>query len=120
MKKTLLLVITLISIVSLAFVAPEEALLKTSLRITVINELGNTEEGVVLKLYPTEDDYKEETNMIGDSIVTDKKGRATFKDLEPIIYFVSAEKGTKNNHGAGIQTNPLEEGKMNKVNIVIE
>lgn len=120
MKKTLFLVITLISLVSMAFVAPEKELLKTSLRITVLNELGNPEEGVVLKLYPTEKDYKEETNMIGDSILTDKKGRGTFKDLEPTVYFVSAEKGTKNNHGAGIQTHPLEDGKLNKVNIVIE
>lgn len=120
MKKSIFLIIALISIFGYSFVAPENHLLKTSLRITVLNELGNAEEGVVIKLYMTEKDYEDETNIVGDSVLTDKKGRATFKELDPTIYFVSAEKGKQNNHGGGIQTNPLESGKLNKVNIVID
>lgn len=120
MKKNLFFVIALFSIVAFSFKSSENQLLKTSLRITVLNELGNPEEGVVLKLYTTESDYEDETNPVGDSVLTDKKGRATFKELEAKVYFVSAEKGKMNNHGAGIQTNPLEAGKVNKVNIVIE
>jgi hypothetical protein len=120
MKKNLFFVIALSAVVAFSFTSRENQLLKTSLKITVLNELGNPEEGVVVKLYKTEKDYEDETNPVGDSILTDKKGRATFKDLEPIVYFVSAEKGKINNHGAGIQTSSLESGKVNKVNIVIE
>ena len=120
MKKYSFLVIVLFSMLAFSFKFSENQLLRTTLRITVLNELGNPEEGVVLKLYKTENDYEDESNPVSDSVLTDNKGRATFKDLEAIVYFVSAEKGKKNNHGAGIQTNPLEAGKVNKVNIVIE
>ncbi len=120
LKKIPFFVIVFASMLAFSFKSSENQLLKTSLRVTVLNELGNPEEGVVLKLYTTDKDYEEETNPVSDSVLTDKKGRATFKDLEPIVYFVSAEKGKMNNHGAGIQTNPLESGKVNKVNIVIE
>lgn len=123
MKKKFFYVVALSAIFTtfaFSMKSSESQLLKTSLRITVLNELGNPEEGVTVVLYKTESDYEDETNPVGDSVLTDKKGRATFKDLEAIVYFVSAEKGKINNHGAGIQTSPLESGKLNKVNIVVE
>lgn len=95
-------------------------MLKTSLTITVRNNLGNIEEGVNVQLFPTEEDYRNETNPSTDKLVSDKKGRVRFKDLEPKVYFVNAVKGDKNNIGAGVQTDTLAEGKVNKVTIIIE
>lgn len=120
MKKTLFAILLLIPVFLMAFTASESQLLKTSLRITVLNGLGNHEEGVTVQLYKTQEDYEDETNPVGEAVITDKKGRATFKDLEPIVYFVSAVKGKMNNHGAGIATGTLEEGKINKINLIID
>jgi hypothetical protein len=92
----------------------------TSMKITVRNELGNIEEGVSVQLFGSEEDYRNETNPVTDKLVTDKKGNVKFKELEGKIYFVNAVKGDKNNVGAGVETAKLEEGKMNKVTIIIE
>jgi len=93
---------------------------KTSLKITVRNELGNIEENVAVQLFLTEEDYRNETNPVTEVTYTDEKGEVKFTDLEPKIYFVNAEKGDLNNYGAGVQTNKLEEKKTNKVTIIIE
>lgn len=119
MKKSMFLLLAFFSFFSMAFMEAEDQLLSTSLRITILNELGNIEEGATVILYKTEEDYEEETNAVATG-VTDKKGRVNFKDIEATVYFVHAENGDRNNYGAGIQTSPLEEGKMNRVNIVIE
>jgi hypothetical protein len=42
------------------------------------------------------------------------------KELEARVYYVNAEKGDKNNIGAGVMTDKLDEGKVNKVTIIIE
>lgn len=119
MKKSMLITLAFLSFFSMSFIAAEDQLLSTSLRITILNELGNIEEGATVVLYQTEEDYEESANAVATE-VTDKKGRVNFKNLEPIIYYVHAENGERNNYGAGIQTTPLTEGKMNRVNIVIE
>ena len=93
---------------------------KTSIKITVIDELGNIVEGASVQLYATEEDYRNETNPVSDVMLTDKKGQVKFKELESKVYFVNVVKEDKNNVGAGVQTAKLEEGKLNKVNIVIE
>lgn len=108
----------LILIVAGAF--KSEQLFKTNLKITVRNELGNIEEGVSVQLFPTEEDYRNETNPVTEVQMTNDKGEVKFKDLEPKAYFVNAEKGDKNNYGAGVKTDELEEGKLNKITIVIE
>ncbi len=94
-------------------------IIKTQMHVTIRNELGNTEEGVTVQLYETEEDYKGEKNIRAEA-QTDDKGVAKFKDLKPISYFVLAMKGDKNNFGAGEQTGKLEEKRINKVTIVIE
>ena len=95
-------------------------LLPTNLRITVLNSLGNAEEGVTVTLYDTEDNYIEEKNPVQESQLTDAKGRVTFTKLQPKPYFVVARKGDLDNNGEGAETAPLQEGRMNKVNIVIQ
>lgn len=94
--------------------------LNTSIKINVRNELGNIEEGVAVQLFGSEEDYRNEQNPVTEIAYTDSKGNVKFKELEPKIYFVNAKKGDKNNVGAGVQTDKLVDGKMNKVTIIIE
>ncbi|TRX56083.1 carboxypeptidase regulatory-like domain-containing protein [Fulvivirga sp. M361] len=117
MKKKLLIYLSVVMV----FIAMSSfQLLKTSLKITVIDELGNIVEGASVQLYPSEEDYRNEVNAVSEVSYTDKKGQVKFKELDAKVYYVNASKGDKNNIGAGVQTDKLEEGKLNKVNIVIE
>lgn len=95
-------------------------ILPTNLRITVLNSLGNAVEGASVTLYANESDYLKEVNPVQESLITDKKGRVTFTKLSPKSYFVLARKGDLDNNGEGVETAKLIEGRMNKVNIVIQ
>jgi len=92
---------------------------KTSLTLTVRDEVGNSVEGATVKLFVKEEDYLKETNASAEGI-TDAKGIAKFKSLQSIPYFVLARKDDKDNAGGGEQTGKLEEGKFNKATIVIQ
>ncbi|MCB0495963.1 MAG: hypothetical protein KDC79_07490 [Cyclobacteriaceae bacterium] len=94
--------------------------LPTSLKITTLNELGNIEDSVKVTLFKSIEDYRKEANPVMESQYTDKKGRTTFKGLDATKYYILAEKGDKNNDGAGVETDALEEGKINKLTIIIE
>ena len=94
-------------------------LIKTQLTVTIRNELGNTEPGVKVQLFGTEDDYKTEKNVAAEG-VTDKKGIVKFKELYAISYYVIARKDDKDNSGGGEQTGKLEANKINKVTIIIQ
>lgn len=98
----------------------EEVALPTSLKITVLDDLGNFVEGATVVLFTTKEDYQAETNPITTEDKTDKKGRITFKDLEPMPYYILASFDEKSNIGAGVLTAPLLEGKSNRVNTIIE
>lgn len=93
-------------------------LFKTDLRITVRNELGNTENDVDVTLYDTREDYEKSENAV-QSGKTNAKGSVTFEGLKSQVYFINAEKGDMNNYGAGEKTDTLKEGKMNKVTVII-
>ena len=94
-------------------------IIKTSLTVTVRDELGNTVEGVKVQLYENEENYKTEKNPAAEGL-TDKKGVVKFKNQKAISFFVLARKGDKDNAGGGEQTGKLEENKFNKVTIVIQ
>jgi uncharacterized protein (DUF2141 family) len=98
----------------------DNQLLKTNLRIVIQDDLGNIQEGATVTLYGNKEDYRKSENPVAESQVTDKKGRVTFKDLEPKVYHIHAEKGKMNNNNLGVQTDTLEGGKLNKVAIVIQ
>ncbi len=100
--------------------AEDDQFLKTNLRIVIQDDLGNIQEGATVTLYGNKDDYRKSENPIADPQVTDKKGRVTFKDLEPKVYHVHAEKGKMNNNNLGVQTDTLEAKKLNIVAIVIQ
>ncbi len=117
-NKTLAAISVLALMLTLSsFIGPD--FLPTKLRVTVIDELGNTVEGATVTIYKTEADYRSSENAVQKQL-TDKKGRVTYKDLEPISYFIDARSSDKNNDGKGAVTAPLLEGKLNKVNTVIE
>jgi hypothetical protein len=94
-------------------------IIKTQIAITIRNEVGNTEQGVKVMLFETEDDYTKETNVVAEG-ETDEKGVVKFKELKPTTYFVIARKGDRDNSGGGEQTGKLEEKRINKVTIVIQ
>ena len=94
-------------------------LIKTTLNITVRNDLGNTVEGATVRLFETEDDYAKEENVAAEG-ATDAKGVVKFKDLKAIPYYVLVEKDDLNNFGGGEQTGKLEAKRINKVTIVIQ
>jgi uncharacterized GH25 family protein len=104
----------------LSITAADAQVFNTSIRITVLNELGNPVENAAVRLYVSEEDYRNETNPATEVYYTDDKGQVKIKDLEARIYYVNAEKGDKNNIGAGVMTDKLEEKKLNKVTIIIE
>ncbi|MBS1978956.1 MAG: hypothetical protein JST46_16410 [Bacteroidetes bacterium] len=115
MKKTALS-LSLLFLVALVSYAQ---LIKTSLTVTVRDELGNTAGDVSVKLFETEADYLAEKNPAAEG-KTDAKGVVKFKNLKAIPYFVLARKGDKDNAGKGEATGKLEENKFNKVTIIIE
>ena len=118
--KYILFILTAALIAGLfAFQPVNEQLLPTKLRITVIDGLGNPVEGATVKIFKSQDDYIASENAV-QMAESDKKGRVTFKDLEPIGYFIDARKDDMNNDGEGVKTAALSEGKLNKVNTVIE
>ena len=96
-----------------------QGFLKTSLEITIRDRLGNTVEGVKVKLYKTYEDFNNDLNFIAEPLQTDSKGKVLFKNLEPIPYYVSAVKGDNNNYGDGEMVDTLIESRRNKVTIII-
>lgn len=94
-------------------------IIKTSLNITVRDEVGNTVEGATVQLFEKEEDYTSEKNVAVEG-VTDSKGYLKLKELKPISYFVIVRKEDKDNSGGGERTGKLEEKRINKVTIVIQ
>lgn len=94
-------------------------LIKTSLNVTVRDELGNTVEGATVQLFKTEEDYNNEENVVAEA-TSDKKGVAKLKELEALPYYVLVRKGEKNNFGAGEKIDTLQAKRINQVTIIIE
>ena len=94
-------------------------LIKTTLHITVRDELGNIVEGATVQLFETEDDYLKEENVVTEGL-TDKNGIIKLKDLKPMAYYVIIRKDDKDNSGGGERTAELEAKRINKVTIVIQ
>jgi len=111
--------IIFVVMVALNAIITQAQIIKTSLNVTVRDELGNTVAGVTVKLYETESDYTTEKNEAASG-VTDEKGIVKFKNLKAIAYYVLARNDEKDNAGGGEQTGKLEEKKINKVNIIIQ
>ncbi len=118
MKKLIYLVAVVILLVSYGFKTVDPA--STSIKISVLDNLGNMVEGATVTLYTSKDDYRNETNPAQEPGITDAKGVVKFKKISAVKYFIYVTKGDMNNIGNGVETDPLEEGKLNKLTIVIE
>lgn len=94
-------------------------IIKTTLTVTVRDELGNIVEGAKVQLFENEADYTAEKNVAAEG-VTDKKGILKLKELKAIPYYVIVRKDDKDNSGGGEQVGKLEEKKINKVTIIIQ
>ena len=114
--KTLLRVSFLVVFVN---VVSSFQLIKTTLHITVRDELGNIVEGAKVQLFEKEEDYTAEKNVAAEGL-TDKYGIVKLKDLKAISYYVIVRKDDKDNAGGGEKTAVLEAKRINKVNIIIQ
>ena len=94
-------------------------IIKTTLNLTVRDEVGNTVEGATVQLFEKEEDYVAEKNVAVEG-TTDAKGILKLKDLKAMSYFVIVRKDDKDNSGGGERTGKLEEKRINKVTIVIQ
>ena len=106
-------------VAGLLIVLPAFQIIKTTLNLTVRDEVGNTVEGATVQLFEKEEDYNAETNVAVEG-VTDAKGTLKLKDLKAMSYFVIVRKDDKDNSGGGERTGKLEEKRINKVTIVIQ
>ena len=93
-------------------------MIPTSLKITIRNELGAIESDVKVTLYANKEDYDKSANPIASG-KTDSKGTVYFQHLTALNFYISAEKGNRNNFGAGEKIDNLAENKVNKVTIII-
>ncbi|MDJ1485662.1 carboxypeptidase regulatory-like domain-containing protein [Cytophagaceae bacterium YF14B1] len=118
MKKAALglLILTLLSF---AFTTPKQ-ITTTALRVTVLDDAGNIQEGAKVTLYKTQEDFEKEQNPVSAAQTTSNKGFVIFRSLEPKIYYVAVSKGDLDNSGGSTQTQELKSGAVNKVNIIIE
>jgi hypothetical protein len=94
-------------------------IIKTTLSLTVRDEVGNTVDGATVQLFEKEEDYIAEKNVAVEG-TTDAKGILKLKDLKAMSYFVIVRKDDKDNSGGGERTGKLEEKRINKVTIVIQ
>ncbi|HEY0743283.1 MAG TPA: carboxypeptidase regulatory-like domain-containing protein [Chryseosolibacter sp.] len=105
-------------IITFLIAVPSFQLIKTTLTVTVRDELGNIVEGAKVQLFENEEDYTAEKNVAAEG-VTDKKGLLKLKDLKAIEYYLIVRKDDKDNSGGGEKTK-LEEKKINKVTVIIQ
>lgn len=115
MKKWFTLCLVALSMSAFTVSGPK---LSATLIITVLDDIGNVQEGAKVALYETEDDYNGHVNEVA-SDVTNAKGKVTFNKLKGQVYFMDVAKGAKNNLFGGEKTSVLEEGKYNKINVII-
>ena len=106
-------------VASLLIIISGFQIIKTTLNLTVRDEVGNTVEGATVQLFEKEEDYTAEKNVAVEG-TTDAKGILKLKDLKAMSYFVIVRKDDKDNSGGGERTGKLEEKRINKVTIVIQ
>lgn len=96
-----------------------KGLFPTKLKVYVIDILGNFVEGAEVTLYKNKEDYLASENPKFKGL-TNEKGWITFKKIDEIPYFIEVVKGDLRNYGKGVQVEDIEEGKKNKINIIVE
>jgi len=92
--------------------------IKTQLRITVISETGAYVENAEVILYNSAEDYNNSKAAYGP-LKTDKKGKVIFHDVSNGPFYVEAVKGDLSNGVSAQLTDTLQEGRINKINVVV-
>ncbi len=91
----------------------------TSLVVSVIDNSGSSSSNTSVTLYNSLTDYTNQTNPIA-SKTTGSDGKATFSNLNPIVYYFSAINGSENNTGSTTKTpSAIIEGQTNNVSTTI-
>jgi hypothetical protein len=78
------------------------------------NNTGEIIVGQLVKLFSNELDYKNNRNAI-DSAITNDKGTAYFKHIEPLVYYIRSEKGCRSSFGlwwGGVDLTRLEHRRV--------
>jgi|GEM_PF-749413 len=117
MKKVFIISAFILSITS--FQESYAQLFPTNLEVTVLDDKGNVQEGVSVKIYDTEEDYTNDKNIVA-AARTNAKGEVKFKKLKEKVYFIRAEKGDMDNELSANKTGKLEPKRNNMVNVIIE
>ena len=113
MKRSITFVLFIVAVAAFA-----AAFLKTQLTVTVRDETGNVVSGASIKLYSNRENWEKEIGHFAEA-TTDEKGVAKFKDLTSLNIYILVRKDDKDNTGGGEQTK-LEEGKFNKITVIIQ
>ncbi len=82
----------------------DQALTPISIELRLKANSGKAVSGVAIKLYASEADWKNESNQIGTTQISDSKGKVKFNDLSNLKYYWSAEKGCQNNVNGVVTT----------------
>lgn len=118
-KHLIILILGVLTIGVSSYESVEHQFLPTSLKVSVLDELGNPIRDAEVTLFTNEKDYRAEANPLAQQI-TNQKGVAVFKKMNAGRYFILASFEDKNNLGSGVQTDSLVEGRINKVNTIIQ
>ena len=90
------------------------------LEIIVVDLDGNTISDALVKLYFNEKDWNFDENAVIEKRTGDS-GSILFEDLKEQVYFIYAEKESKNNrHGVATFDQALQVNKLLKLNIEIK
>ena len=111
--------IVILAVILVTAIAASAQLFKTSLALTVRDEVGNTVSEASVQLFEKKEDYDKEINAAFTS-KTDAKGVAKFKNIKAISYFLLVKKGDKTNAGGGEEIGKLVENRSNKATVVIQ
>ncbi len=115
----ILFVLMAISTVNAFSTQVQAQILTTKLQVTVRDEVGNLVEGAQVRLFKTEEDYTKEQNQAGQTMKTDAKGKTSFDNLEPLIYYIIVEKDDMDNSDGGTKTEKLVPKRINKITIIV-
>jgi len=92
----------------------------TTLNIIVEDEAGNPVEGAEVLLFADGNDWSNKKNALFAAQMSDSQGKASYKKIEPVEYWINIEKGNLNNWFTTTNTNgAIQEKKVTELKITI-
>ncbi|GAA4820324.1 hypothetical protein GCM10023331_00880 [Algivirga pacifica] len=92
----------------------------TMLVLKVLDEVGNPVEGAQVFLYPTEQALLLNEVGIKAEELSNEKGKVSLvNDIEPVAYYITAQKDSLSTSAAGVKTDTLQKWRVNKLNVVL-